>query len=292
MFPIRVSFSGLARQLPRIATFAIEERIVCSIEEFPLVGIPTELVAIPVGGIREMDDGGGACSCFHIGQRAFSRVDAIEPIAMVSGRVFQMDFVIREWLLRQLSRIAAQVPTRDPQRSIFAMKGTPVGTAMDDLNAIGVAANGTGMGARIVGRDNFGGAGCIEVQGPLCDIVVVRAHVRVASSGILSVVAPGREVVMDTAWAERGIVGAFRRGTEPEIPIETWLKCLFGQIAGNARAPDSDGDPADLAQATAAHEFHRFSKRPKHVGSLLTPDLHHSLMLSGGGNALLGFGER
>lgn len=72
------------RELPRVATFTVEQRVIGGVLELPRFRIPPQRPAVPIREITEVNNRDRSCSEFNIGNAPFSAADAIEPIAMMS----------------------------------------------------------------------------------------------------------------------------------------------------------------------------------------------------------------
>ncbi len=121
---------------------------------------------------------------------------------------------------------------------------------------------------------------------------MMRPHVGMSAAGVLAIVAPPGEEVVDPARAEDRIVGPQGRGAEPEVPVQAWLRLLGGQVAPLARAAHAHGDRLDLAETAAADEFRRLPEGPEHVGSLLAAGLEDPLVFPRDLDDALALGER
>src|SRR5688572_12350306 len=137
----------------------------------------------------------------------------------------------------------------------------------------------TGLGPGVFRGNDFDRPGLIEVERPLRDVEVMRADVGEPAAGILAIRTPRGKMVVDTARAERGMIGPRGRVTEPQVPVEPGLHGLLLQIAPAAGSADPDANRLDLANAPAADQFARQRKFPELAGPLLAAGLEHALVL-------------
>src|SRR5262249_12668013 len=89
--------------------------------------------------------GDRASANFHVADRPLARADAVEPVALVAGRLVQMHIFFAQGLLDDLPRITAFVAAIDEDLSFRADEGNAVYpfarlvfTAMDYLDPVGI----------------------------------------------------------------------------------------------------------------------------------------------------------
>ncbi len=235
-----------------------------------------------------MADGDGTAADLDVADRSFAGANAVQEILLVAAAVVEPDGVVAQRLLAQRFRRGFELAPVHKDFSVLADEQHPAATAVvDHLHAVGVEIPQTGGRLRILGRDDFHRPALVHAQTPLRDVEMMRAPVGHHAARVFAVTAPVREMVVDAARAEHGVVRPLRRRPEPEIPVETRLQGFLRQIAPFAGRADADDDVLDLAQPPVAHEFAglaKFTGRTLHAARLEHPvvaahGVHHRARL-------------
>src|SRR5207248_96766 len=197
--------------------------------ELPLRGVPAELAVVPVGQVAEVADGHRAGADLHVADRPLPRADAVQPIALVAGRLVKVHVFFAERRLDDLAGPAFQETAIDDNLAVAAdeVYAALFRAAVDHLHAIGVDVTHAVVGLGVFRWNDLARARFVHSQAPLGDIEVVGAPVGHHAAGVFAVVAPRREVVVNAARAEHRVVGPLRGRAKPAIPIETRLQLLL-----------------------------------------------------------------
>ena len=76
---------------------SIEVLVICFVDKGPVFRIPLEGTFVPIGEVTEMDNRCGSGSFFYFRYRGIAGLNAIKPIAMVSGRNGESLLVVAQW---------------------------------------------------------------------------------------------------------------------------------------------------------------------------------------------------
>jgi len=107
-----------------LAPVAIEQRLVGLVsDELPLGWVPLQLPAVPVGKVAQDNDGNRSGPDLDVGNRAFSRADAVEPVAVMSGRLVKVNVAASNGSLMIESGSLVRTP-----RSMWSVPAVPVKT--------------------------------------------------------------------------------------------------------------------------------------------------------------------
>ena len=242
--------------------------------------------------VAEVDHRSGARAELDIGDRAFTTLDAIQPVAMMARRYGQVHVLLAERFADQFRGVALQNTPVDAQGSVLAVEDTATRATMLDFGTIGVEVPNAGGGLWIGWRNDFHRAGLVHAECPVCDVVVVCTHVSVPATGILPVAAPSGKMIVDAAWAENRMVGAGWRLAKPHVPRQSCFQRFSGKVTGNTGSTDAHGDAVDGSEATAADNLDSLTEFAEYVGALLAPGLDDALELAGSFDATLRFGDR
>src|SRR5205085_1785638 len=140
--------------------------------------------------------------------------------------------------LEDAGRLALQLAAIDVDRALRPLERATRRPAVEHDHARGVDELAAGVALpRRLDRDR---PGAVRAQRPLGDVEVVGAHVGQAAPGVLAVVAPGGEVLVDAPGAEHGAVLALGGWAQPHLPVGPLRRLFARQLARGGRAADAD----------------------------------------------------
>src|SRR5262245_5321684 len=264
-------------QFPRLAHFAAEQAICFVIADEPLLGgIIAQRTAKPIGDVSQVADRRRALADLGGANTLAAGLDAVDPVLVMIGGVVEPHFVGAERFLDDALRIAFDVAATDFDHAVASLEDAIRSSAVEHDDAAGVDECEAALG--IAGRRlDADGAARAGSHGPLCDVEMVRAHVGQTAAGVFAVIAPGREVIVNSLRTEDLVVAAFGRGAEPEVPVGPWRHRLLGQVARDGRVADADVDRLHLANAAVAHALRCLAEHAAVFAALLAAGLENDL---------------
>ena len=247
---------------------------------------------IPIGQIPQMNHGHSARADLHVGDRAFAGPNAVQPITMMPWRFVQVNVFFPQRLLDDAVGFARENAAIDMEFSRSAGEDAAAWTAVSHHYAVGINVFDAAGRFGVFGRMDLDRPRLIHTKRPLSDIIMMSAHVGVSATGVFAVTAPRREMIMNAARAQRGIVKPRRSCSKPHVPVEAGLHLFRGEIAPFAGSADAHCDSLDFAEASAADDLDSFAKLAKDVRALLTAGLQDAAMLAHGIDAAFRLSNR
>lgn len=246
-------------------------------------GVPEEFAAGAVGDIDEVAGDGGAAADDFAGDGFGAAADGLEEVVHVIGAAVESGGGVLEEVLFSGHVGAFHIHVRGFGVGDLAIEDDFELAAVDfdfagfaeevgsealvevlDGDAVGVG-EGTALHFAVlalleeigaaVGRGDFEGAGVVCSEAPVGDVEVVGTPVGDHASAVFCVHAPIREVVMDAARGEGGIVGTERGWAEPAVPVEPVFHGFFGKVAGKRRGAELDFGADEFSDDAVADEF-------------------------------------
>ena len=126
-------------------------------------------------------------------------------------------------------------------------------------------------------RNYFHGTGVVGIHRPLSDIEVMSTHVGKPPIAVLTVTAPGREVVMHIIRTEDFIESTHRSWAEPSIPINSFRSWFGRKVAWLGWSTYAYTDFFQFPNRSAPYHFHGAAKFPSVFRALLTAGLKTTL---------------
>src|SRR5262249_35818331 len=160
------------RQLIPFAALAVEPFVGFGVvHKLPALGVPAQLLVVPVGQIAQVADGYRAGADFDVADRFFPACDAVEPVLLVARRLIELDVLVAERLPEDVLRIALDEAAIDIDGAVGADEKDAASLAgVNDLDAIGIDVPDAFVGLGVLGRDDLNRAGFIHAEPPLGNV--------------------------------------------------------------------------------------------------------------------------